>query len=134
METTWSAEGDPRLAVVRRALEGALRLGLRPAKLAMAPETFALAEQAVLRDATTPLEVAWSVEFRFLQVLDHFGHGPAGEALYLLFGASPRSRSLPLKTRRRLAAEELDVCPATFRKLYEEDLLIDLAVEFARPS
>jgi hypothetical protein len=60
--------------------------------------------------------------------------GPAGAALRLLLGASAQSRSLPLKTRRRLAAEELEVTPPTFRRLYEQGLLEDLLVYLVKKS
>jgi hypothetical protein len=132
VETTWTAESDPQLVAIGRAVREVLRLGLRPAKLAMAPGTFVLADPEVLLNAATPLEVAWSVEERCLKALDRFGDGPAGAALRLLLGASAQSRSLPLKTRRRLAAEEVGVYPETFRKLWEADLLEDFVAEVAR--
>jgi hypothetical protein len=59
---------------------------------------------------------------------------PAAEALRLLLGASVGSKSLPLKTRRRMAADELAMLPSTFRRLCENNLIEDFVVELHRPS
>jgi hypothetical protein len=121
---------------LRQALETILRIGLRPAKLAEAPDTFVIA-LALGPDPgwETNLARAIAVEERLLALLiEVFGSGQAGMAIRFLLGACPESRSLPLKTRRRMAAEELELQVATFLKNYEDDLLEDIVVEILRRS
>jgi hypothetical protein len=107
---------------------------LRPAKLIDAPEAFVLAQALDPSvEPSTPLENALAVEERVLILLEEvFGSGQAGMAIRLLLGACPDSRSLPLKSRRKLAAEELDMQVATFLKNYEADLLEDVLIEILR--
>jgi hypothetical protein len=119
--------------MVRDAVEAVLKTGLRPARLVNLPSVLNL--QLVLgvaRGHDNPLDLAFAAEAIFRQALDSLGDGPYGHAARLLFGADQESRGLPLKTRRRLAAEELEVYPATFRKLYEQPLLNDVIYELLR--
>jgi hypothetical protein len=60
------------------------------------------------------------------------GGGPYGRAAALLFGADPTTRGRLLKDRRRIAADELDVLPSTFRRNYEQRLIDDIAFEVWR--
>ena len=64
--------------------------------------------------------------------LDALGDGPHGRAAELLLGAVVDTRGLPLKVRRRLAADQLDIMASTFRQNYEDQLLLDVAAEVYR--
>ena len=126
-------DGDLRRPLAE-ALDTVLRLGLRPAKLADAPEAFVLAQALDPSvEPSTALQNALAMEERLLNLLDEvFGSGQAGMTIRLLLGACPESRSLPLKLRRKLAADELEMQVATFLKNYEADLLEDVIVEILR--
>jgi hypothetical protein len=82
--------------------------------------------------ADNPLDLAFAAEAAFREAIKRLGNGPYGQATRLLFGVDSESVGLPLKTRRRLAAEELDVYPSTFRRLYEDGILGDLTFELLR--
>jgi hypothetical protein len=64
--------------------------------------------------------------------LDALGDGPHGDAARLLFGTATGTRGRPLKDRRRLAADVLDLQPGTFRRNYEPGLVHDVATEIYR--
>jgi hypothetical protein len=118
--------------MVRHAVEAVLKTGLRPARLVGLSPVLDLKLVRTNGGSDNPLDLAFAAEAAFRDAIDRLGNGPYGHAARLLFGADQESRGLPLKTRRRLAAEELEVYPATFRKLYEAELCEDVAVEFFR--
>jgi hypothetical protein len=120
---------------VQAAIEAVLRCGVRPAQLVREPTVLALAVVTRLAGAdATPLNLAFAAEQVFCRAADALGAGPYGHAARLLLGLGGESKGLPLKTRRRLAAEELDVLPSTFRRLYEEGLVSDIAAEIIRDA
>ncbi len=89
--------------------------------------------RAMAGDEASDLYVrAIALEGLLLHALESLDDGPVGHATRLLFGAVPETRGRLLKDRRRLAAEELDVLPSTFRKNYESALVADLAIEVWR--
>jgi hypothetical protein len=117
----------------RAVVVAVLRTGLRPAKLLSLPEVFNLPNvRSTAGGSGAPLDLAFAAEAVLREALARLGDGPYGQAAALLFGAAAESWGLPLKTRRRLAAEELDVYPSTFRKLYEPSLLDDVVIELLR--
>jgi len=124
---------DDLLHQVREVVEAVLKHGVRPARLLEIP---ALLQLACVRQRTTgeasPLALAFAAEGVLREAADALGGGPYGQAARLLLGLDEESRGLPLKTRRRLAADELDVLPSTFRKLYEDAVLQDVAAELLR--
>jgi hypothetical protein len=69
----------------------------------------AIAAEAVLRDAVSAVG------------------GSSADALELLLGLAVDGHGRPLKDRRRLAADHLDVLPDTFRRHREGELLWDIA-------
>jgi hypothetical protein len=121
---------EPLVEVIYRNLKQVLRGGIRPAKLLHCPELLelAVASTPVPEDAD-PYSAAIALENILRTALARLGAGPEGRAAQLLFGAVPETRGRLLKDRRRLAAQELDVLPSTFRRNYENDILRDLAME-----
>ncbi|HKI17147.1 MAG TPA: hypothetical protein VKA15_04680 [Isosphaeraceae bacterium] len=121
------------LEQVREAVEAVLRTGVRPAKLLDLPAVVGLAAAgSIASEVATAVDLAFAAEALFKRALVRLGDGPFGQAARLLFGVDNESRGLPLKTRRRLAAEELGVYPSTFRRLYEDSILLDVAYEVLR--
>lgn len=100
-----------------------LRAGLRPAKLVTC---VALADVLGGPTADVYEAGAWLADELTLAI-ETLGHGPVGHACLTLFGGTDDSRGRLLKDRRRMAADELDLMPSTFRKYYENDLLADVA-------
>jgi hypothetical protein len=88
--------------------------------------------KARAHDPTERDSLVYALEAVLLDALHALGDGPYGRAARLLFGAVPDTRGRPLKDRRRLAAEQLDLLPSTFRHNYEAELLVDVAAEIAR--
>jgi hypothetical protein len=120
---------------LKSAVEMVLRVGTHPAKLARIPEVLDVFGRLYgLGRASSSSESAFATEALFASAIANLGTGPYGQAARLLFGIDDESRGLPLKTRRRLAAEELGVYPSTFRKLYEDSLLDDLVFELVRST
>ena len=76
--------------------------------------------------------LAFGLEAVLHAALDALGDGPHGRAAELLFGAVVDTVGRPLKVRRRLAAEQLDIMASTFRQNYEDQLLLDVAAEVYR--
>lgn len=64
---------------------------------------------------------------RLVRAIESLGQGPTGLATRALFGTTAETRGRLLKDRRRIAADELGLMPSTFRKYYEEDLILDVA-------
>jgi hypothetical protein len=107
---------------------------MRPVSLA---HCLVLLEQPDVRrfigdQAGDPYAQAFQLERLLRSALNALDDGPSGHAARLLLGAAPESRGRLLKVRRRLAADELDVLPSTFRKNYESGVLDDIAVEIWR--
>lgn len=114
-------------------LRRVLTTGVRPVCLGSRDVLLALrvvGSRARALDEALPL--AFAVEEVILEAIAALGDGPEGRAASLLFGTSPESRGRPLRVRRQLAADELDLLPSTFRKNYEDVILVDLATELWR--
>jgi hypothetical protein len=120
--------------LIAERLEAVLRFGVRPAKLVACLDLLALLPPVGLPDPADPYVRAIELAERLNAALNAFGDGPSGRALQALFGSTPDTRGRPLKDRRRLAAEELDLMPSTFRKYYEHDLIADLALHLWRAA
>lgn len=112
-------------------LHDLLRVGVRPAKLVPYLDLLTL-----LDDETTtsvdPYARAVELAGRLTEAVQRLGDGAVGRAAQALFGVTQETRGRLLKDRRRIAADELDLMPSTFRKYYEDDLVLDVAVEMWR--
>jgi hypothetical protein len=62
--------------------------------------------------------------------ITNLGGGAEEIAAQMLFGVHQDARGRLLKDRRRLAADQFDVLPSTFRKNCETDITMDVAMEF----
>jgi len=123
------------IAGIAQALRPALRVGLRVGRLHSCRRLLDLdVVQQRARDPSNPESLAYALEAVLRDALHALGDGPYGRAARLLFGAVPDTRGRPLYDRRRLAAEQLDMLPTTFRQNWEPEFLIDIAAEIARPS
>jgi hypothetical protein len=121
------------IAATAQALRPALRLGLRPARLTECTQLLTLeCVQTRAKDPASAESLAYALEAVLLDAFHALGDGPYGRAARLLFGAVADTRGRPLKDRRRLAADELDLLPSTFRHNYEAELLLDVAAEIVR--
>jgi hypothetical protein len=133
VSTTEDRAPDDLLTQVREAVKAVLRSGARPSRLAdVAPLLCLDCVRSRLAGDATPLNLSFAAEQALKDAAAALGDGPYGHATCLLLGLDAESRGLPLKTRRRLAGEELEVLPSTFRRLYEDQILDDLAVELIR--
>jgi hypothetical protein len=118
---------------IQRGLIEVLRGGVRPAWLVHCHELLSLDQLGDLAsDGNDMYARASALEDIIRDAISRLGDGPYGRAAGLLFGTASEARGLLLKVRRRLAAEEFDVLPSTFRKYYEDELLLDIAIEFWR--
>lgn len=123
------------IAAIAQALRTALRVGVRPGHLAECTQLLTLEQVRARADnPAEPDSLSYALEAVLLDAIDALGDGPWGRAARLLLGTIPDTRGRPLKDRRRLAAEQLDLLPSTFRHNYEHELLIDIAAEIARPA
>lgn len=127
-----AAEAPRRVSLVEEIYENLrqiLQSGIRPAQLSR--------HESLLRRIPVLGEPrpddryvrALALDVLLRTAIDRLGNGPEGNATRLLFGVDPGSRGRPLKNRRRLAAEEFDILPSTFRRNYETDIVKDLALE-----
>lgn len=108
---------------------------MRPGHLAECTQLLGLGRvRADTGDSADPDSLSYALEAVLLDAIGALGDGPWGQAARLLFGTVPDTRGRPLKDRRRLAAAQLDLLPSTFRHNYENELLIDIAGEIARPE
>ena len=107
-----------------------LRGGVRPAWLAQCPQMLNLV--AEVNGPDDVYATALLLESRLMKAISRLGDGPYGRATALLFGANEATRGLLLKSRRRLAADQFEILPSTFRKNYEGKIVEDLAVELWR--
>lgn len=114
--------------VIYDNLRQVLRDGIRPAKLTRFDALWELLEKNQANQADAYVK-ALALDQLLRAAVDRLGGGPEGRATRLLFGVDPDSRGRLLKDRRRLAAQEFDVLPSTFRRNYEADIIWDLAVE-----
>jgi hypothetical protein len=128
-----SSQPQVSVEMITGGLLPVLRQGVRPARLRQCGELLALrCVRDRSRGSTQPDRLAFGLEEVLKAALDALGDGPQGRAAALLLGAVVDTRGRPLKDRRRLAAEVLDVLPSTFRQNYEDQLLEDVAAEILR--
>lgn len=114
--------------VVTGALRAALRVGARPAGLVAYLHLFP--EQ--LCPASDPYERSVLIADAIANATSALGAGPYGRAAQALFGLTADTKGRMLKDRRRLAAEELDIAVATWRRSYEPDALADISLSLIR--
>lgn len=124
--TTGPTDGQVNVDRLRQGLHLVLRSGIRPSKLLGNSDLL-----AALGLGTT-LGDAFQAESILLEATRNLGEGPWGAAARTLMGATGQTLGLPLKRRHALAADELDILPTTFRRLYEPDLLEDILTEVLR--
>jgi hypothetical protein len=123
---------EPLAEVIYNNLKQVLRGGIRPAKLLHCPELLELAVAGIQAVEDNPYAAAVALDRLLQAALDGLGEGPEGRAARLLFGTVPDARGRALKDRRRLAAEEFEILPSTFRRNYEDDIVRDFAFEVFR--
>lgn len=109
--------------MLTEALRASLRVGTRPAGLVTYLDLF---PHDFLPNAD-PYERAAQIADVISAAVYSLGHGPYGRAAQALFGLTVETRGRMLKDRRRIAAAELDIAVATWRRWYEMPLLADLA-------
>lgn len=121
------------IAGIAKGLRRVLRFGVRPARLRDCEDLIALrCVHGRVKGSAERDVLAFGLEAVLVEALAALGDGPYGRAARLLFGVELESKGRLLKDRRRLAAQELDVLPSTFRQNYEDELLLDLAAEVYR--
>jgi hypothetical protein len=125
----------PRVSVetITGGLQAVLRNGVRPARLRFCRELLGLVcVRARVGGTDAPDRLAFGLEAVLHAAIDALGDGPQGQAAELLFGAAVDTRGLPLKDRRRQAADSLHVAVSTFRQNYEDQMIEDVAAEILR--
>jgi hypothetical protein len=128
-------KSQPRASVeeIADGLQRVLRSGVRPAQLRQCGALLVLRCVRARADGSGDVDrLAFGLEDVLRAALDALGDGPHGRAAELLFGAVVDTVGRPLKVRRRLAAEQLDIMASTFRQNYEDQLLLDVAAEVYR--
>jgi hypothetical protein len=117
---------DPEVLV--RLLRLALRAGCRASRLVLTQGGRDLIDQVTKdEDETRSLyERALVAEHLLTSAISTYG-SPTQDVLAVLLGLAPGSHGRPLKDRRRIAADILDVLPDTFRRHYEARLMWDVA-------
>lgn len=124
--------GAPTLALITDNFHQLLRSGIRPATLVAYDDLLDLEAVTEVQRREHIAEPVFALEQLILNAIEAFGDGAEGHALRLLFAIHPDTRGRLLKDRRRLAAEQFDVLPSTFRRYYEDRLVEDLATELWR--
>jgi hypothetical protein len=109
-------------------LRTVLHAGLTVARLEAVPPRVPHLLALVPTDGVTSLEQAISIREAIVAAANDLGDGPVGRAAAALFGSRSSSRGLRLPARRREAAFELDIEPATLVRHREAEILLELAV------
>ena len=123
-------QGTHPVGLIADRLEVLIKVGARPARLGPFGDLLDLIlERGTVDDEGDVLVAAHALVERLKDAISLLGDGPAGRAAQELFGLTTDTRGLPLKDRRRVAAESVGVMPSTFRKYYERDILEDVAFE-----
>lgn len=121
---------DPE--VLTQLLRSTLRTGCRASRLAGSVAGRTLVE--LISPGGEPLpHRAIDAENRLREAAASYG-GRYGNAAQVLLGLAPGAHGRPLKDRRRLAADLLDVLPDTFRRHHEKAILWDIAFALATTS
>lgn len=105
-----------------------MRTGLRPGQLFVSDDLDSWLAKADWQRSGTP-DLAITLTEVVREAVFALGAGPAAEATQGLFGATADSRGQPLKRRRQIAADALDLAVSTFRKYYEDPLVLDVAFQ-----
>lgn len=132
MTASWSRPAT--VEAITRGLQQVLRGGARLAWLIHCDALLELVNEEREENGDDRYRRSLVLERWLLDGLSGLGEGRYGVASRLLFGSDPYSRGLLLKDRRRLAAEELNVLPSTFRRTYEHSIVSDLAAELWRSA
>jgi len=126
-----ASNDSPEPSELLKELRDVVRSGASATRLSQSklPTLMGLAIVGVEAATNRPLDRAIALETVLREAAEALGDGPTGETVRLLLGLTSRSRGLLLKDRRDLAADHLGIRADTFRKGWEQELLIELADE-----